>query len=80
MTSRNLYRAPMLYTIWKNLLSQEGYSAIVINAGTKEIRYSHSLSQQHQFDALIFVGSSMGTQRVKEVYIFCLFQQASFNV
>lgn len=62
---RNLYRAHVIYHL-ENLLSQEGYSAIVINAGTKGDSLFSLLSQQHQFDALIFVGSSMGTQRVKE--------------
>ena len=36
---RNLYRAHVIYHL-ENLLSQEGYSGIVINPGQKEIHYS----------------------------------------
>ncbi len=60
---RNLYRAHVIYHL-ENLLSLEGYSTIVINAGTKGNSLFSLISQQHQFDSLIFVGSSMSTQEV----------------
>ena len=59
---RNLYRAHVIYHL-EDLLSRQGYTTIVFNACTKGATL-FSLLSQHQFDSLIFVGSSLSTQDV----------------
>lgn len=61
---RNLYRAHVIYHL-ENLLSQNNYTTIVINASTKG-NSLFSLIAQQQLDALIFVGSSFSTDEVRD--------------
>lgn len=61
---RNLYRAHVIYHL-EDLLSQNNYTAIVINASTKGDSL-FSLITQQQLDALIFVGSSFSTDTVSD--------------
>ncbi len=61
---RNLYRAHVIYHL-EDLLSRQGYTAIVINACTKKGGSLFTLLSQHQFDSLIFVGSSMSNDDIR---------------
>ena len=54
----------MIYHL-ENLLSQNNYTTIVINASTKG-NSLFSLIAQQQLDALIFVGSSFSTDEVRD--------------
>ena len=59
---RNLYRANVIYYL-EDFLSRKGYNSVVFNVGTKGDMLT-SLILQQPFDALIFVGSSMGCEWV----------------
>jgi len=66
---RNLYRAHVIYHL-ENLLSAQGYTTIVFNAGTKGDSL-FTLLQQQQFDSLIFVGSSLSSREVEAFIRTC---------
>ena len=55
---RNLYRANCVYYL-EDGLTERGYNSVVFNGGKKGAELANIIARQ-QFDALIFVGSSMG--------------------
>lgn len=60
---RNLYRANVVYSL-EDQLSQNGYNTLIFNSGPKGSAKFSQVLQQHP-DALIFVGSSLGSIDVK---------------